>query len=254
MRKIAVVTLNDSRKLFAPKCRIADEGDIVRAEVRNTFRSVKKTGKALDKVPVLVAYGYEKRKAFCGQIKKVCKYEYRTVIPVLEKISRQICVKYKKKIPLEDLYISASPTIACEIIEALRNVSRLFTVVSDEETPPGLYDGIYFKYGTLTRQIPEFNNNISEDAVIIRCRDDYFPVWAKLPVINLVPGELKSDLWLDVWKISVSDSKISAPGCVWGGESGIMFYTLLDEIPAENARVDINKSADEIFLLDTGGF
>lgn len=254
MRKVTVLSSDSNRGIFAPNYELHESENITKAVVKNTTRAVRKIKRIMQGETVIITYGNEISKSLVGSAVKYENYSYRRIIPVLKKICRQAALKYKKEIPFEDFYIMASPSIACEIIDFVYNLSRIFTVISDEETAPGIYDELYFKYGTLIRQIPTFNNNIAVDAIVIRCDAGAYPTWAEIPVIDMSPAPISSNLCVNAGEIYVYDERVSELCRAWGGCSGLNLYELLDEYPSSDSGVNINKTADEIFLLDTREF
>lgn len=250
MRKTAVLSISDVKKLFSRGYEISENDNIIKLSVGNTFRAIKKIKKLFVNEIVLIKNGIEKEKRFCENVITYNKYSYKRVLPILNKICRQTAAKYNIKLPYMDFYIMASPHIACEIIEKVYDLSRIFTVISEKDPRPGLYDEIYFKHGTLVRQLPEFNNHISEEAVIIRYDKKYYPKWMEIPVID-ISMHPEDDMCINAGKISVYDEFLEDLCNEWNGSSGVKLYELIDEYPTENAKVNINKYADEIFLLDT---
>lgn len=254
MKKTAILSLSETKGIFAPAYSIREYGNTSVLTVKNSPRAIKKLLKNSDGTDFIIAHGDENEK----NLKNICKSKkgisYKTALPVLEKICRQTALKYNIQVPFGEIYVMASPLVACIITTCLSGLSKVFTVVSEESPLINSYDELYFKHGTVIRHLPEFNNNISRDSLIIRCSDDDLPVWAKIPVIDFSDKRVCSSLCIKPENISVKDDNISALSAVWGGKSGLVFYEIMGEVPELNAEVDINISADKIFLLDTGGF
>ena len=254
MKKTAILSLSKTKGIFEPAYSIREFGNTSVLTVKNSPRAIKKLLKNTDGTDFIIVHGDESEK----NLKNICKRKkgisYKTALPVLEKICRQTAHKYNIQIPFGEIYVMASPLVACVITTCLSGLSKVFTVVSEESPLTNSYDELYFKHGTIIRHLPEFNNNISEDSIIIRCSDDDLPLWAKIPVIDFTDKRVCSSLAVKPENISVNDDNISALTEVWGGKSGLEFYEIMGEVPGNDAVVDINISADKIFLLDTDGF
>ncbi len=255
MREITVLNLKKDKKIFSQSAAFYKKGNIKIAEVKNNERAVRKLRKILHKDVVLITKGSEREKAFSNNCIAYNECDYRKVLPLLYEICRQTAFKGGKKIPVEDFFIMASPHIACEIIDRLYRISRLFTVISDEDNNGSLYDGLYFRHGVPIRQMPLFSNKISDNAMILRCNAGPTPTWKNVPVIDMSPfPETNTKPYTDIRKICVKDRFTEDICSMWNGTPGMCFYELSDMYPGPDAYIDINKTADEIFLLDTGAF
>ncbi len=242
------------KNFFTPLYVADDYGKIELLTVKNSFRAIKKLKKYYSEKALLISHGEENEKIWKNRIKNKRGISYRTALPVLEKICRQAAEKHNIPIPLREIYIMANPAEACEITACLTGISKIFTVISPLCPLTTVYDELYFKHGTIIRQLPDFNNNLSEDSVIIRTVDDDLPLWAKIPVIDFSDTASPENLAIMPENIYVSDEKISALAEILGGKCGLGFYELIGEIPSVDAEVDINIAADKIFLLDTRRF
>lgn len=198
---------------------------------------------------IIVAYGENNLKIYENKLKEYKNISPEVVIALLEKICRQKAEKESLPLPFGETYIVASPHTALETIYALHSLSRLFTVVSPCEIPQRMYDELYFKHGTLVRNIPYFNNDIRDDSMIISFSEEKIFYPPATPLINIY-----DEKGLCAANVSVYDESIAREKEEWGGECGAAFYSLFGKIPGENALVDINRRADKIFMLDTAAF
>lgn len=253
LREITVMSVENNKRLFPPCYEFSEGETVTKAVVKNSVRAVQKFKKKMSGKTVVIAHGNENSKSLIHSSAVYENYSYERILPVLNTICRQTALKYRISVPFEDFYIMASPVIACRIIEHIYDLSRIFTIVSDEETYPGIYDELYFKHGTLIRQLPYFNNNIAKDSVLIRCNAASYPSWKQIPVIDMSPMPVCGNLCVKVGEIYVYDEGIEACCRAWGGISGIKLYELMGKYPHQNSGVNINKKADEIFLLDMKG-
>ncbi len=72
-----------------------------------------------------------------------------------------------KTLPVDELFVSAKPEIAAEIIGICAGCAKLFTVISREEADPGLFDGLYFNRGIVLRRISSPDSRVGRSALCI---------------------------------------------------------------------------------------
>ncbi len=255
LRKITVLKTNDNKKIFSPPFIASEKEKIGIIEVKNTQRALKKVKRVFCGETIIIESGKQKGDAFFNHTVKYEQYEYEKILPLLYKICIQAMKLKGIKIPSDDFYIISSPVLAKEIIEKVYSLSKIFTVISDEDLGGSVYDSLYYKYGVPVRQIPNFTNKIEESSVVVRCNRVTVPLFSRVPIIELSPvPEENAKTVFDVRKISIKDRQADTIIKLWGGTSGICFYELLGIFPQEDAEVCISKKADEIFLLDTNAF
>ena len=252
MKKIAVLTLSKSRKLFEPSCICSEYGNLSLLTVKNRRGAINKIKKDYRDSDVIISHNDPATKIRNATVRRVSGINYKTALPVIEKICRETAEKYNVKIPFGEIYIVASPYVACAITSCLIHISRIFTIISPESPLTSMYDELYFKHGAIIRHLPEFNNNIAEDSVIIKCCEEDLMCREIIPVINLSNQISRNNMTVDVRNVFVSDENIALYSDAWGGKSGLEFFEVVGEIPGINACVDINTMPDKIFLLDTG--
>ena len=134
---------------------------------------------------LLLESGRAGERLFQDNIKEYTDYSPDVFFSVLEKI---FCTYIKKKnveIPLGEIYVIAPPTFACRIISALYPYARLFTVISHEGYQGKIYDELYFKHGTLIRQMEVFNNDVRSDCAVVRLSGEHVPLWLKCPILDM---------------------------------------------------------------------
>ena len=254
LKKTAVVSLLKSKRIFTPAYNIQEHADVSLLTVKNSLRAIKKLIKFSSGTNLIVSHCDENEKIWKNKHTRKKGVSYKTALPVLEKICRQTAEKYNIQIPFEEIYVMASPHIACTLTTCLTGLSKVFTVISEESPLTNAYDELYFKHGTIIRHLPIFNNSISEDSIIIRCSEDDLPSWKKIPVIDFSERIACSNLSVNPKNIYVNDENIAALAKLWGGKSGLELYELMGMVPGADAEVNINISADKIFLLDTDEF
>lgn len=253
-KKTAILSISKTKKCFMPAYNSQEYGKVSIVTVKNSIRAINKLIKVSGETELLILHGDENEKLWKNNCKRITGISYKTALPVIEKMCRQVAEKYNIPTPFGEIYVMASPYVACVLTTCLSGLSKIFTIVSEESPLINAYDELYFKHGTIIRHLPEFNNNISEDSIIIRCSEDDLPLWARIPVIDFSNSSVCSDLCVNAANIYVSDESIGSLVNLWGGKSGLEFYEFMGEIPDADAAVDINIRADEIFLLDTESF
>ncbi len=249
MRKTVVLSINEKR-MFPRKCISSEYENVTVLSIRNSLRAIGKLRKTFCGTNIVVKVQSRNEKILKDKLTEYSSFSYKETTPVINKIFRQTAYKFKKELPVEEVYILGSSEQACAFAAQLNGLCRVFTVVSEQNPVVTLYDELYFKYGLIIRHIPSFGN-ITEDSVVIRCNPDWIPSDKTIPVIDFSDEEVFTENVVKAGNILVYDEKIAGICKCFGGKSGLALYSLFGEIPSENAEVDINKSADKIFLLDT---
>jgi len=221
--------------------------------IKNRKFALKKLAKKGKYENIIVNHRQKDMKIFENRLKKYCTLSYETVLPLTETIVRLTAAKHGIKFPLSEIYIIASPAISREIILKLGNISRLYSVVSDEADRV-ITDELYYSYGYVIRNMKGFENKISDDSIIIRAGKKLPPPLLCVPVINLERESLSGKNIVNAGEIAVTDKKTEHIARLWGGICGLMIYEIMGMLPDENSQTDINKAADEIFLLDREAF
>lgn len=254
MKKNCVLKLSESRGVFLPALSYCESENIGVATIKNKVSALKKFVRNVCDETVIIASGESRLKLYENKIKEYTDISEEVIIAVIEKICRQSAKKFSMPIPFGEIYIVASSPTAFCIINALKGLSRLFTIVSPYEVTGRMYDELYFKHGTLIRHIPYFNNEIRSDAIVIRCIEDdmHFP-WDTV-LIDLCKNTLEKKSVLAARNVYIYDESIAEIQKLWGGKSNASLYTLTEKIPGENAVVDIDERTDKIFLLDIDAF
>ena len=254
MQKTVILSLAENKSRFGNLCDEIECGDVLLVSVKNSVRKIRKAVKKQGSACTIISHRDSNAPIFSKRKKQITEFSYYTVFPVLETICRQTAVKYGINIPFGEIYIVGSPMISCEIISHIYPLSKIFTIVSCESPVLNKYDELYFKYGTIIRHLPEFNNHLTDESIIINLCDEQLPAWTDIPIIDIAGVVSVCDRVVNPWKVYVSDEHIAPQGEMWGGKTGLYFYEAIGEIPDKKTMVDINKTADEIFLLDIDKF
>lgn len=251
MGSLHLLKLTEKKELFSPAFEIEHKEEISVTYLKNTKTALKKLVKKTNETIFLIENGREGEKIFQNKIKEYSDYSPDVFIPVLEKMFCEYIKKNKMEFPLGEIYIIAPPPDAHKIISLLYPYARLFTVISHESYQGKMYDEIYFKHGTLIRQMEVFNNDIKTDCAVIRLSDVLVPFWLKCPVIDMECEPQEGIRSLILKDVCITDDFSYQAEKEWGGRAGGAFFSLLGKKPSENAKVNIGKKADKIFLLDT---
>ncbi len=249
-----LLKLSEGRELFSPPFELQENGEIPIACIKNRRSALRKLIKKSNTAEFLIECKKENEKLFQNKVKEYTDFSPGIFFPVLEKIFREYIKKYGAELPLGEIYVIAPPAFACKIISLLYPYARLFTVISHEEYQGKMYDEIYFKHGTLIRQMEVFNNDVREDCAAVRMSGERVPLWLKCPVLDMGCDAMDGARSLIMKDVCITDDFLFEAEKEWGGKAGATFFTLLGKKPSENAKVNIDKKADKIFLLDTNAF
>lgn len=253
MKKTVILKASERMGAFAQPFRRSEYENISLITIKNRQRALRKLVKRLNDENVIINHFQVKERIFSNRLKIYNEFSYKTVLPIINKICRQIAAKYTMQIPFEEICIVARPEVAYSFIIPLLGISRLFTIVSDESVGKKA-DELYFEHGCIIRQASALDNTISRDRIIIRARDKMIPTNAEIPIIDVTNVPVYGKTVIQARSILVFDERILTIGEHWGGSGGLLLYDLLGELPDKNSKVDINKQADRIFLLDIDKF
>lgn len=254
MSDLLLLKLLQRSELFSSPFEIKENEAISVACVKNRRSALRKLVKKSGIAEFLIESKKENEKLFQNKVKEYTSFSPDAFFPVLEKIFCEYIKKYAMEFPLEEIYVIAPPTYACDIISSLHPYSRIFTVISHEEYQGRLYDEIYFKHGTLIRQMEVFNNNVKEDCTVVRMTGERVPLWLKCPILDMGSDAAPNPNSLIMKDVCITDDFSQQAEKEWGGKAGASFFSLFGKIPSQNAKVSIGEKADRIFLLDTNEF
>lgn len=253
MNSTLILNVSEKRGCFSHKLQCEKYENISVITIANRKRALKKLSKILQNEKVIINNHSKDECIFENRIKEYNKLSYKTVFPVINKICRCTASKYSMQLPFEEVYILANPTTAYSIIAQLIGISRMFTIVSQENAGKEA-DELYFEHGCVIRHIRKADRKINRDSIVIRLDNTTDLSFDASPVINIADTSALGNKVINARSICVYDNRLSTLCNLWGGNSGLLLYNLFEEFPAENTKVDINKNADRIFLLDTKQF
>ena len=76
-------------------------------------------------------------------------------------------IERRAELPLDELFISAEPEEAAEIIELCADCARLFTVISGRELKSDVFDSLYFNKGLILRRISAPGSRVGRRALCL---------------------------------------------------------------------------------------
>ena len=254
MEKKVVLSLTENVGFTLPKIEREEHDTVISAIANNRKKALKKVMKLYRGHDVLISKKSDGAEIFNDIKRKRDFFSPELIVPVINKICRQVSQKYLCSIPFEEIYIVAEQAFALCIIERIKELARMFIVVSNKEPDTKLYDKLYFEHCAMVRQTETIPMTIKDDSMII-CFED-FPINREYrsPYINF--SATKANLYGEVngRRICVSDTAIREVEELWGGKSGFALFELFGLETTPHSTVDINNCADDIFLLDTAGF
>lgn len=254
MEKNIVLKIAGRKGVFSQPYEYGEYEDAAVVIAKNKVSALRRLARRTGEENIIVACPDASLSVFENKIKEYRDISEEVIIAVIEKICRQSAKKFSMPVPFGEIYIAAPHHFAYCIINALCGLSRLFTVVSPYEITGRMYDELYFKQGTIIRHIPYFNNDIRDDAIIIRCDGEEMNYPPNTVLIDFCRQTAQGKNILNAREVYIYDESISPVQGLWGGNSGAALYTLTGKIPDKEAVLDIDRKADKIFLLDTEVF
>ncbi len=254
MEKKVVLSLSESVGFTLPKVETEELAGVICAKANNRKKALKKVMKLCRGHDILLSKESDKAELFNDiKIRWDC-FSPDLIAPVINKICRQVSLKFLCSIPFEEIYIVAEQPFALRIIEQIKELARLFIVVSHKEADRKLYDKLYFEHCAMVHQRETMPKVIKDDSMILCFEDCSFGGEYKSPFINFT--NIKTNLYREVdgRRICVSDPSIMQIEELWGGKSGFPLFELFGLKTGQDSTVDINNCADDIFLLDIAEF
>ena len=253
MSQTVIIDVSTEKGILKKRFEMEKFGDVSYVTIKNRHRALKKLIKQLNGENVIIRHLKDKEYIFEGYLRQWQYLSYKTVLPVINKICRLTAARFAMKIPFEEMLIIADEEAAYEFITELSGISRLFTVVSENQGNRKT-DELYFKHGCVVRSKNVFDGRENTDSIIIRVDENDFKKPLSMPVVDLSASPVYGRNVVSVRDICVFDDEIQKVSNIWGGNSGLLLYELLGILPDKYTKTDINKKADRIFLLDTGSF
>ncbi len=250
-----IVLLKPNLSRFSMALRHEANSDIDIFYVRDSYRQLKKAVNGSPGKRIVPDIKMDKMKNTGKYLKKYSAVNIRSSLPILERIVKIVSEENKLRFPLSEICLSADPETAVSMISAIKNTSKLFTVITNEEGKERLYDELYFKTGVIIRQIPGFIFNEKEDTMVIHADPSLkIPAAINRPVISLVRKNENDRAFYNAGSFFVNDGQADIFKNAWGGIPSLDMYTFLGILPKKDAVINISKKTDSIFLLDRSLF
>lgn len=254
VERIINLKLYKQRGIFSRAFEYRESGDLNLLAVKNRKSALKKAIRRFKNDNILIAQQDTGQKILKDRMKIYEEISCEDICSIINPLCRKTAEKFNLRLPLEEVLLVAPPIIACSMISSLCGISRLFTIVSEQESMINLFDELYFNKGVVVRQIPGFTHGKLKDSIIIKTHEKLCLLPNTVPVVDMSFSPAVGSNIIQVKNISVFDASVAAVQKIWGGTAGVSLYRLLNKKPGENAEININKRADKIFLLDTEKF
>ena len=249
MEKVKILTLSDKRNFRGHVLKSESYESIEVIYGTKHKKTLRKLKKLLNDETVIVSSFNTEEKILQNRMKVYDKLFYKTALPVMDKVFREVSRKYATAKPFRNVYIVAPPSVAYEIILEIPKLSRMFTVVT-ELSPEKKADDIYFEFGCIIRHISRIPRIFREDDVLVLPENNFCCNAEPATVIDMGENNRCGNKKININEIYVSDERLTAVQKLWGGECSLMIYQLMGMLPDNGTQININKRADRIFLLD----
>ncbi len=229
MKVLTILTRASKCGIFSPALRRSEKSSVELIALKSA-RALKRLRKAGVKYAVASPSAAELL-SLPALPSPALTLDYRPLLP-------EILAK-KAALPLDELFISASPEEAAEIVEICSGCARLFTVIAKEEPPAGLFDNLYFSRGLILRRVFGPVRRVGKTAAAVLAREGAVP--------RSVPSIALSDLPRVIIRGGGLDF-LEAEGISPSAE----LYALAGLVPLPRAEITADFSAGIIYL-DIGG-
>lgn len=217
--------------------------------VKDNIRSIKRLLQIKESKTVLV-----REDTFIKE--KTSKYikEYKGDITnhalcIIDKIVEETAKMHGLSFPLKEVFVMAEPDFASKIIFKIKDKARLFTVVSVFDTLGKMYDELYFKYGTVIRHIPFFNNPDWENSLAVKLENtDEVRGWIKCPVISFDDATI-NDKTLIIRNVHIESLKTKEINEALSINGGFDSFCLSGQTPDNECIVKTNETSGKIYTL-----
>ncbi len=253
MNNLVLILPQTEKGIFTSRVKYELSEGFIKLWMKDSPRALKKAMEIIGENKAVIS-----RDAINMKIFKDCTQKYQNssneeLFLLTQKCVHSIVKKNNIKLPFYEIFICAIPDIAVEIIQKLRNYARIFTVIYSGEFDNSIFDGLYFKYGIITRHLSKMKNSKREDSLLITTDSkDYIPPNISYPVICLC-DKTNIDNAIMVKKVKIKirgNSFVDNCGLI----PSVFLCNLLNIEIDDNIEVDIWGKADEIFMLDRTHF
>lgn len=252
MNNMVLILPQREKGLFSQTVKYELSDKYIKVWMKDSPRALRKTIEIMGGGRAVISKDAMDMRIFENYTFKYKNCSNEQLLCLMEKCIKALINERNIKLPFYEIFIFAIPDIAVKIIQKLRNYARIFTVVYSGEFDNGIFDGLYFKYGIITRHLQKIKHSDKENSLIISTDStDYIPAKMYCPVISLADKSNRADAILvkNVALNILGNSFIDS----WKGNPSVFMADLLGIEIDNKVKVDTTKKADEIFMLDITG-
>lgn len=253
MNDLVLLLPQTERGIFTPPVKYELSDEYIKLWIKDTPRALKKAAGIIGENKAVISKAAINMGVFKGNVYKYENCTSEELFLLTEKCVRAFVQKNGIKLPFYEIFIYAIPDVAVNLIQKLRNYARIFTVIYNGEFDSGVFDGLYFKYGIITRHLCKMKSSERENSLVITTDStDYIPPKMRSPEICLSDKTTRQDAVM-VKKTALKT--VENPFIKeWGFTPSVFMFDLLNIKIDDNTEVDIINKADEIFMLDITSF
>ena len=249
MEDLILILPQKNKSAFAPKFEIEYGDNFLKLYLKDRNSALKKAAKIIGNKKAVVSKDALNMKSIKGHLKKYDYSSNKVLFSLIENAVEKVVEENGMLLPLYEIFIFARPHIAVEIIEKIKSLSKIFTIVTKEEFGSEILDELYFKYGVIIRHLTKLSSHNKKDSLIISTdSQDCILPWESMPVISMA-DKCKNENAL-MLKSAFADGGKSAFIREWNGKPSAALYSLLNTEADKKMCVNIKEKADEIFMLD----
>lgn len=249
MEDLILILPQKNKSAFAPKIEMEGGENFLKLYLKDKGSALKKAAKIIDKRMAVVSNDALDMKSIKGFLKKYNDLNSELLFSLTENAIEEVAKERAMHLPLYEVCIFAEPFIAVKIIEKIKSLSKIFTIITKEEFGSEILDELYFKYGVIIRHLTKLTTNNKKDTVIISTdSEDNIMPWESTPVISLA-DKCKSENALMLKNLYIKGEQ-NAFIKEWNGKPPAVLYSLLNMEKDNKISVNIKEKADEIFVLD----
>ena len=249
MQLPVVLNVCDKKTLFGKKFSVEDAGDICLVKIQEKRKSLKKVADVYKNSKILVNNQIINKNIFRGKLKNCFHIDFNIISKLIERICKAVVYKNYMELPLNELVIVARNEVAYTLVVQLLSIAKMFTIISDSEDRK-IFDEMYFKYGCVIRQKRSLEELSGDNSIILCAEENYICREDDIVVLNMTQTYDNRKNTINIYDISINDSRLYDLIAYWGGCPGIEIYNVLNILPDNDVTIEINKKTDRIFLLD----
>lgn len=249
MNDLVLILPQKKQSVFSPKVEAEYGENFIRLYVKDTPAAIKKAAKIIGERKAVVSTDALNMKSLKGHLKKYNQESSNILFSIIKSAVEQVAKEKEITLPFYEICVFADAHTAVKIIERIKSLSKIFTIITNEEFGNEILDELYFKYGVIIRHLTKLNCHNKENTLIISTdSEDPISHWESIPVISMAEScASKNALMLKNSHIKeCTDCFVKE----WNGKPTMAVYSLLNIEPDKEISVNIREKGDEIFMLD----